>query len=581
MKRIKQLIIFGCSIFSFISCENVLDKYPLDKVTEEVFWKNAKDMELYSNKFYSCFPDHRKNDWNGGSFRDYNSDNEYMSLDNISFLNGKRTVPTNKDDNNWNWENIRAVNYFFENYEKVEADYESIRQFIGEMYFFKSWYYFNLLKRYGNLPWYDRVLSLDSEELYDPRVSRATIADSIIANLDRAIIHLQDKQSVPQDRFSRDLAIAFKARVCLYEGTWEKYHSGDDFGTKEENGERFLRKAVEAAETLMDGTYSLSVLGNGDPAENYRTLFIQSDYSSNSEILFWKKYNQELGYAHNLERNACYERGVTKSLIDSYLCKNGMPIYTSEGKNSDYQGDLSLEDVVKNRDPRLLATIFMPGDPRFINYATNDTLAKVQIRLAGAEKMPTGYHLKKGYSLDNSQNSLGAGITGAITIRYAEVLLIYAEAKAELGILNQSDLDKSINLLRSRVGMPSLTMEVPYVDPNWEFPQLSPIMNEIRRERRVELAFENFRNDDLMRWAAADELIVGKRPKGMRFVQELYLDIRPGIDVFVDNEGYLDPLQSQVPNGYGFNIKRDYLYPLPLNELVLNPNLGQNPGWSE
>ncbi len=562
------------------SCSDILNKYPLDKVTEEVYWKSSKDLELYCNRFYSCFPDHRKNNWMGGTFRDYNSDNEYTSNYDISLINGKRVIPTEKNSEHWNWENIRAVNYFFENYKKVESDYNSIKQYVGEMYFFKAWYYFELLKRYGDIPWYDKVLSLDSKELYDPRLSRHIITDSIISCLDKAIIHLSDKEDTPQDRFSKDVALAFKARICLYEGTWEKYHAGSVFGVDGEDGKSFLEQAVKTTEILMNKNYGLYIYKNGDDkVENYRQLFIQRDYSENKEILFGKEYDLNINYAHNLQSAACYERGATKSLIDYYLCKNGKPIYINEEKNSLYEGDDDFNKLKANRDPRLSATVFSPGEVRYIDFTSGDTISRVSINIVGSEKMPTGYYLKKGFDYDYSQHVVDGATTGAIAFRYAEVLLIYAEAKAELNQLTQEDLDKSINLLRKRVGMPNLMINIDYTDPNWDFKNISPILNEIRRERRIELAFEGFRYDDIMRWASGDEVLFGKRPKGIKFNQNNYPNVTPGIDVFIDSDGYLDPLQIQIPNGYGFDINRDYLYPLPLNELVLNTNLAQNPGW--
>src|SRR5690606_35052929 len=164
-------------------------------------------------------------------------------------------------------------------------------------------------------------------------------------------------------------------------------------------------------------------------------------------------------------------------------------------------------------------------------------------------------------------------ISPGIIYRYAEALLNYAEAKAELGDITQDDIDISIKKLRDRVGMPNLELGNIAHDPNWDFPDLSPVINEIRRERRVELATEGFRWDDIARWAAADELVVGKRPRGFKASQ---LAVNP---FPVDENGFLDPFQNAVPNGYGFDVNRDYLNSIPLTEIVLNPNLAQNPGW--
>lgn len=196
----------------------------------------------------------------------------------------------------------------------------------------------------------------------------------------------------------------------------------------------------------------------------------------------------------------------------------------------------------------------------------------------------TGYMIRKGSTPDPQQNqgssSSRYGEIDGMVFRYAEVLLNFAEAKAELGTLTQADLDKSINVIRERVDMPSLDINVGYTDPNWNFPELSPLMNEIRRERRIELALEGFRHDDLMRWAAADEIIQGARWKGAKFVEgESFPEIEDQISgIPVDENNYIDRYQNSM-SGFGFDESRDYLFPIPTNEISLNDNLTQNPGW--
>ena len=186
---------------------------------------------------------------------------------------------------------------------------------------------------------------------------------------------------------------------------------------------------------------------------------------------------------------------------------------------------------------------------------------------------PTGYVIQKGYNPDMQYHVQQYEETPSILYRYAEVLLNYAEAKAELGEITQGDLDNTINKLRARVDMPKLVMGSIANDPNWNFPTLSPLINEIRRERTVELVAEGFRWEDIARWAAADELIVGQRPKGFKAAQ---VDENP---FPVDADGFLDPFQKAIPNGYGFKLDRDYLNSVPESEIVLNPALTQNPGW--
>src|SRR5690606_20259858 len=191
----------------------------------------------------------------------------------------------------------------------------------------------------------------------------------------------------------------------------------------------------------------------------------------------------------------------------------------------------------------------------------------------GDYNAPTGYLIVKGYNPNMIYHVQQFEETPSILYRYAEVLLNYAEAKAELGTINQDDIDKTIKKLRDRVGMPNLILTNITPDPKWDFPTLSPIINEVRRERRVELALEGFRLPDILRWAAADELIFEKRPKGFLASQH------PTNTTPVDNEGFLDPYKNTIPNGYGFKLDRDYLNSIPVSERVLNPALTQNPGW--
>jgi hypothetical protein len=297
------------------------------------------------------------------------------------------------------------------------------------------------------------------------------------------------------------------------------------------------------------------------------------DYSSSKEVLFWKKFSSSLNINNN--RNFLLERpqqiSITKSLADSYLCTDGKPI----SGNALFQGYATITDEMKNRDPRFSQTIFSPAAPWQIATSTL-TWNDVYIHLNDGQMMnsaPTGYVMRKFYDAVMANHSLNYEETPNIHFRYAEVLLNYAEAKAELGTITQADLDKSIGLLRARVAMPGLSLAGITTDPNWAFPTLSPVINEIRRERRVELATEGLRWPDIARWAAADELIVGKRPKGLKAAQ------LPANVIGVDSNGFLDPFQTALPSGYGFVPERDYLDPIPLPQLVLNPQLVQNPGW--
>jgi hypothetical protein len=280
--------------------------------------------------------------------------------------------------------------------------------------------------------------------------------------------------------------------------------------------------------------------------------------------------------------------GLSKSLIDSYLCTDGKPRSVSHS----FLGYDSLRLEVTNRDPRLAQTVFLSGYDITANApegVKNQKFTRPALDGAGEFRNTTGYALYKGVNPDfQNQGSNDVGTQGSIIFRYAEALLIFAEAKAELGTITQADVDKTINLLRDRVGMIHLDMNNITADPDWDFPSLSPIINEIRRERRIELACEGNRWDDLARWRA-HQLLTGKRLKGVKYLgtdlEGAYKDYQGkqtifiGVNLFVDANGFVDPYQMLLPGGFGFNPGRDYLSPIPSDEVTLNGKLGQNPGW--
>src|SRR6185312_5669217 len=504
-----------------------------------------------------------------------------------SRLNGENTIPAS--GGGWaygDWANIRDVNYFLANYTKVTEPFNSIATYVGEAYFFRAYFYFSKLKSFGNLPWINKPLTTnDTSYLMATVLARNIIVDSILSDLTKASAMLLPKGNAEPMRIYKEFAQGFKSRVALYEGTWEKYHKNDPFGVPGQDGTQFLQIAANAADSVINsGKFALDNVGKPD---GYWSLFNQNDYSGSKEVMFWRSYSYEdlITQHWNQYSSAGANRGVTKSLVDAYLCKDGQPIATSPL----YKGDDSLSLVVENRDPRLDQTIYTPGDIIFsaATYPTGQALVfKYPALDAGGEtRNITGYQLYKGHSLDYNQafDVNQDGITGLIFMRYAEVLLNAAEAKAELGTITQDDLVKTINLLRDRVSMPHLILGSIVTDPNWKFPSLSPVINEIRRERRVELACEGYRFDDIMRWAAAPQLIVGWKPLGAKWNQwaTVLTTMKVGKDVYLNPQGYIEPFQkvATMPNGYRFNIKRDYLLPIPTRELTLNGNLNQNPGW--
>ncbi|WP_040680489.1 RagB/SusD family nutrient uptake outer membrane protein [Niabella aurantiaca] len=572
MKKYCIIIIVPVILLLSACNKNFLDRRPLDATTSDVFFETPDQMRTYINTFYNSgnFPKYA----NHGS--DYESDNQVTNTPNQR-LQGTRTVTTS---GTISFTDVRRINFFFDNYHRVEKKYtiDQYQQYLGEAYFFRALIYFKLLQSYGAIQIVTKELSVDAPELQNPRDPRNAVADFIIDQLDSAALYLTADKTSGAGRINRWIALLIQSRVALYEGTWEKYHAGTDFGVENANPDAYFTKAAEAAGAVMDGNV-YNVYSTGNPQSDYKNLFALMDYATNSEMMFWRKYDNNLtGGDADFTNDRFYRmrtptnRTITKQLADAYLCTDGRPI----AGNGLFHGYNTLALEAENRDPRFYQTIATPDQVWKIqaNGSTeNWSGAYAQLNTAADYNAPSGYIIQKGYNPNLVYHVQQYEESPGIIYRYAEVLLNYAEAKAELGTLIQTDINKSIKLLRDRVGMPNLVLSDIATDPNWEFPDLSPVINEIRRERRVELAAEGFRWNDIARWAAADELIVGTRPKGFK-ASQVAKNPFP-----VDGAGFLDPFQKSLPSGYGFKLDRDYLNSIPESEILLNDNLKQNPGW--
>jgi starch-binding outer membrane protein, SusD/RagB family len=576
MKKLKITICLFALILIFNACDKeFLDRSPLDQVGSVDYFKSPADLKTYINQFYtsSFFPVFREH---GG---DYGSDNAITINVNRS-LEGTYTLD---DAGSISFAYVRSINYFFDNYKKVEenATIEEYQQYLGEAHFFRAAIYFSLLRRYGDIQWFTTTLGTDSPELTKPRDPRNIVADNIIADLDSAAMYLSEDKTDGASRINKWMALLIQSRVAIFEGAWEKYHDGTPFGVNSADPDKYFTKAVEATTAIMNsGLYDIYSTGN--TSSDYHDLFILRDYSSTNEVMFWRKFDNILGKGESSFRNQPNHQGewpydytYTKELADSYLCTDGDPISVSPL----FQGFASLAAEVQNRDPRFSQTIATEDVPWFIyEDGSIDYWGETVydwINTSSQYNAPSGYVNRKGYNPLKVYHVPQYEETPGIVFRYGEVLLNFAEAKAELGSISQADINLSIKKLRDRVGMPNLVLANISTDPDWDFPALSPVINEIRRERRIELMAENRRMMDLYRWAAMDELIVGKRPKGF-LASQIAVNPNP-----VDGDGFLDPYQLKLPTGYGFNVNRDYLSAIPKDQLLLNPNLTQNPGWEE
>ncbi|GAA4432164.1 RagB/SusD family nutrient uptake outer membrane protein [Ravibacter arvi] len=572
MKSIVNLGVFLLLLLTISSCEKFLELPPKDAISNDDYWKSSADLEKYILQFYPKLPRHST----AGTMpmEDASSDNLILAVPDL-VLNGGRTVTTGSWSSDWT--NIRDINFFFDNYGKVQDRLENYRHFLGEAHFFKAWFYFQLLNQYGDVPWYTSALLPGSEELHIPRTPRNVVADSILAHVDKAIGYLNPRSAAGNTRINKEAALAFKTRVALYEGTWQKYHQGTPFATSGAQPEKYFQACVDAAKQLMDGNYVRGIYSTGNPDVDYYTLFGMDNMSNINEVLLYSASNAAENMGNNVQLYTTVRSqrlAVTWNLVTSYLGKTGLPYnYLATAKG--VKGNDFLRKIAADCDPRLHATVWIPGDLRIAG--NNSRFDKPFVDQGGENLCATGFQVKKfsnPYSrAAGSDQSGGFSETGYIIFRFAEVLLNLAEAQYEL---DQTVAYDALNLLRRRAGMPDFKVLPQSGDPNAEsygYP-VADALYEIRRERRVELALEGRRPDDYRRWAA-HELFRGKRFYGYPFLKSEFPSYNPPLQ----GDGLIDYFRSQLPDGYRFRPERDYLDDIPQLERTLNPNLSQNPGW--
>lgn len=588
----KKIIIFIGLISLLISCSDYLDREPLVQISTDKYWHTAKDLENYTLQFYPNFPTfiNLTSSYSGFSFllgtigwdAPRGSDHQIMQTP-ATQLNGTRTIV--QSGGNWNWRNIRAINIFFENYGKVDGTPASIQQFIGEAHFFKAWFYFELVRQYGDVPWFTHSLQMDSEDLYKARTPRTQVIDSVLWHLDKAVESLKYLKDVDggNNRLSKEAALIYKSRVALFEGSWQKYHAGTVFGTQGASSSKYFQAAVQVVTELMTpGKYKVGISNSGNPTEDYNRLFSSINLSSNIEVVLWAKFDKtQSTLSHNFQQyiTAHSQVSVTMELVKNYLGKDGNP-YDYATLSSATKGTAFLSKIANDCDPRLAQVIRTPDQVMWDNSAGKVLFVKPYLDKSGADQNQTGFQLRKGAdpkdpTAGDAQGFSNGCETGAVIFRFAEALLNYAEAQAELG--QTVDYVKSLNLIRKRAGMPDFKVvsdpdRSSYAD--FGYP-ISDELYEIRRERAVELACEGFRFDDWRRWRAHN-LFKGKRPKGFPFLKSEYV---ASLVVYTDANSYVDAYQKILVNGYQFNEGRDYLDCVPTNEITLNPSLTQNPGW--
>ena len=590
-------------LYSFIAllsgtagCSDMLDQYPLDAISPETYYNNADELRSATNQFYGMFP---------GAASGYTESADVVCIFNLpAEVQGIRTVPTS--GGGWNWEYLRAVNFYLSHSVRCD-DVDAREHFDGIARFFRAYFYFEKVKRFGEVPWFDRELSSTDPELFRPRDSRDFIMDKILDDLTYAINNISDKKDLYN--VTHWTALALKSRICLFEGTFRKYHGIPGY-------EKFLNECATASKLFIDNApYAIYQTG----AQPYRDLF-SSMNAIEEEVILARDYDRAQNVMHEANANTLsptYGRpGMNKKIVNSYLMTNGDRFTDQPGYET-----MQYYDEMQNRDPRLTQTVVGPGYMR---------INSDKVESPNFSSSTTGYQIIK-WVTDASGDGYMGSSNDYILFRAAEVYLNYAEAKAELGTLTQDDLKISIKKIRDRVGMPNIDMDAANANPdpylcalesgyqNVTGPNKGVIL-EIRRERTIELLLEGFRYYDIIRWKEGK--IFEQPYKGMYFPGLTKGSGENRYDVFDMNDGTVgdkEKVDICIYTGKKPSVKnirkfyklgdefvltdgdkgniichdiekeprqwredRDYLYPIPTQERLLsNGTLSQNPNWDD
>lgn len=584
----KRLIYAIVMVLAFWACD--MEELPKAQVSQEPVFGSETGLEMYTNSFYTAFP---------GSTSQYTI-SYYIAVNSvIQYLTANGYSA--EESSGWDWTTLRNINYFIENCTN-EAISEDVRNnYIGIARFFRAYFYFEKMKRFGDLPWIDHTLDVDDELLYAGRDERTTIVEHIKEDLDFAIANITTQRDESCSTVTSSVAAALKSRFCLWEGTYRKYHTEEGLTS---TANEWLSEAVSASEYVMGSGYSIYT-GAG-VEDSYRALFIAQTPVS-EEVLYATTFDGSLGVTHSGNRSFTSSTygscpSLTKAFVNTYLMRDGSRFTDQEG----YQ-TMSFTEECANRDTRLSQTIRTPGFTRITNGEEVETAPNYAYAL-------TGYHTMK-FTLDDTQyDNVDICDNNVVVFRYAETLLNYAEAKAELGTLTDADWQVTIGALRERAGITAgLSSKPTTVDPYMQsrfFPDITdPALMEIRRERAIELSFEGFSWSDICRWKVGelateiwDGIYIPELEVPYDMNEDGTLDVcftlQENVENKVDGVYYLyvgETLSTGTTNNYqlaedGHTLlymkdqvrtwdDKLYFYPIPATDLVLNPNLGQNPGW--
>jgi hypothetical protein len=568
------VMVMAVCIVAPLGCKDALDLQPLDRVSDVSFWKESTEFKLAANKFY----DYLRSFGNGNGDGHSGSD---LGADRGAFARGTNTIVSNDANYNDAYKWIHNINYMLEKAKDFKSP-DQIKAYVAEAKFFRAYVYFDkLLTSYGGVILIKNVLTTESPELKAARNTRDETVDFIIQDLEEAIADLpleSDIVATDKGRISKGAAQAFLGRVCLYEGTWLKFRNQN--ATR--SNALLDKSAANSNAVITSNLYSLfKPQALGDSALKY--LFILENQKSNPANIT-KSANQEYILAVRYESNNLLKTipnqisfgalgaDMSRVMADMYLSVDGLPIDKTKLPFS----RVTLKSEFANRDNRMRYFMMVPGY-RYWQNATNWHInwdwSAIDLKNARLPHDPwsndiSGYSNQQ-WAAERQVPNFQEGYDYPV-IRLAEVYLNYAEAVYErAGSISDQDLDKSLNLVRNRVNASMPKLSNAFATANG-----LKMQEEIRRERAVELQGDGLRMDDLKRWYIAHiELtkpVLGVRWAGTEYATK-YTTNPPALTA--EGDVIADPLNERKFT------EKNYLIPLPTNQLQLNPNLTQNPGW--
>lgn len=571
---------------SFSSCDDFLTRDPQDTVTDvPSFWNNEENLRTSFLDYYTYFfPGYRSSWERADNFAETNvADWTDDNAQEVATLFTK-VAPTS-DAGNWNFKKVRNMNLLLSRIQSSSLGEEAKNHWSGVARLFRAMEYAKLVQKFGDVPYYDAVLgSTDNEQLYRARDPRTTVMDKVNEDLAFACANIRVNDGTKGLTVNRAVAQGFASRIMLFEGTWQKYHANNTAKAAE-----YLKAAKDYAAALMQtNAYSI--------APSYKSLTTSEDLAGNPEIIMYRSYVENV-VMHSLmsfQNTEMEMSSPSRSFIDAFLTKNGLPIH--QAGNTDYKGKEYAKEI-QNRDPRLADNI--------------DEESGLRLNGVAAVYAASGYYANRYVNKDliNKPGGMSnTNTTDAPVMKLNEVMMNYIEAAAELAdlgqyTLTQADFDKTINAIRDRQStqMPHVTLAgnalkvngVEINDPDRDA-TVKPIIWEIRRERRVELAYEGLRFNDLRRWGKLEyaDMVKNKKlnmgawinkadyPENAEALAKITLCDENG-NIVTGNEGYIMPITEVAKMRQMAD--KDYLYPIPVDQITMYETHGfkltQNPGW--